>query len=51
MNTCMRGRSSGFANLKDLGKSRVIFQALTRGQELIIFILVTGTMIVYGHGS
>jgi hypothetical protein len=29
----------------------VIFPALARGQELIVFILITGTMIVYGLGS
>jgi hypothetical protein len=29
----------------------VIFVALTRGQELIVFILITGSMLVYGLGS
>jgi hypothetical protein len=36
---------------QDLGRSRVIFLALARGQELIVFILITGFMIVYGLGS
>jgi hypothetical protein len=29
----------------------VIFLALARGQELIVFILITGSMRVYGLGS
>jgi hypothetical protein len=29
----------------------VIFLALARGQELIIFILITGSMLVYGLES
>jgi hypothetical protein len=29
----------------------VIFLALARGQELIVFILITGFMMVYGLGS
>jgi hypothetical protein len=29
----------------------VIFLALVRGQELIVFILITGSMMVYGFGS
>jgi hypothetical protein len=37
--------------IEDLGRNRVIFLALTRGQELIVFILITGSMMVYGHGS
>jgi hypothetical protein len=32
--------------IKDLGRSRVIFLALARGQELIV-----STLIVYGHES
>jgi hypothetical protein len=36
---------------QDLDRSRVIFLALVRGQELIIFILITGSMMVYGLGS
>ena len=37
--------------IRDLGRSRVIFLALARGQELIVFILITGYMLVYGLGS
>jgi hypothetical protein len=37
--------------IRDPGRSRVIFLALARGQELIVFILITGSMVVYGHGS
>jgi hypothetical protein len=29
----------------------VIFLALAQGQELIVFILITGCMMVYGLGS
>jgi hypothetical protein len=29
----------------------VIFLALARGQELIVFILIMGSMLVYGLGS
>jgi hypothetical protein len=29
----------------------VIFLALARGQEMIVFILITGYMMVYGLGS
>jgi hypothetical protein len=29
----------------------VTFLALARGQELIVFILITGSMMVYGLGS
>ena len=29
----------------------MIFLALARGQELIVFILITGSMLVYGLGS
>jgi hypothetical protein len=29
----------------------VIFLILARGQELFAFILITGSMMVYGHGS
>jgi hypothetical protein len=35
---------------QDLGRSRVIFLALARGQELIVFILITRSMLVYGLG-
>jgi hypothetical protein len=37
--------------IRDRGRRRVIFRALTRGQELIVFILITGSLMVYGHGS
>jgi hypothetical protein len=37
--------------IRDLGRSRVIFLALTRGQELIVFTLITRSMMVYGLGS
>jgi hypothetical protein len=36
---------------QDLDRSRVIFLALTRRQELIVFFLITGSMLVYGLGS
>jgi hypothetical protein len=37
--------------IKNLSRSRVIFLALARGQELIVFMLIPGSMVVYGHGS
>jgi hypothetical protein len=37
--------------IRDLGRSRVIFLALARGQELIISIFYIGMMMVCGHGS
>jgi hypothetical protein len=37
--------------IRDLGRSRVIFLALARGQELYVFILITGSMMVYRLGS
>jgi hypothetical protein len=37
--------------IRDLGRSRVIFLALAQGQKLIVFILITGSMMVYGLGS
>jgi hypothetical protein len=37
--------------IRDIDRSRVIFLALVRGQELIVFILITGSMMVYGHAS
>jgi hypothetical protein len=46
----MLGRVAAFL-IRDLDRSRVIFLALERGQELIIFILITGSMMVYGLGS
>jgi hypothetical protein len=50
MDTSMLGRGAALPNL-DLGRSRVIFLALARGQELIVFILITRSMMVYGLGS
>jgi hypothetical protein len=50
MNTSMLGRVAAMLN-QDLGRSRVIFQALARGQELIVFIMIMGSMLVYGLGS
>jgi hypothetical protein len=37
--------------IEDLGRSRVIFRALTRVLELIVLILITRFIMVYGHGS
>jgi hypothetical protein len=37
--------------IRDLGRSQVIFLALARGQELIVFILIMGSMMVHGLGS
>ena len=50
MNTSMLGRVATLL-ITDLGRSRVTFLALARGQELIVFILITGYMLVYGLGS
>jgi hypothetical protein len=50
MGTSMLGRVVALLN-QDLGRSRVIFLALARGQVLIVFILITGFMMVYGLGS
>jgi hypothetical protein len=50
IDTSMLDRAATLLN-KDLGRSQVIFLALARGQELIVFILITGSMMVYGHGS
>jgi hypothetical protein len=36
--------------IRDLGRSQVIFLALVRGQALIVFISITGSMMVYGLG-
>jgi hypothetical protein len=46
----MLGRVAGLL-IRNLGRSRVIFLALARGQELIVFILMMGSMMVYGLGS
>jgi hypothetical protein len=37
--------------IRDLGRSRVIFLALTRGQELVVSIFDNRMMMVYGHRS
>ena len=50
MDTSMLGRVAALL-IRDLGRSRVIFLALARDQELIVFILITGSMMVYGLGS
>jgi hypothetical protein len=46
----MLGRVAAMLN-QDLDRSRVIFLALARGQELVVFIFDNGTMMVCGHGS
>jgi hypothetical protein len=50
MDTTMLGRVAALLN-QDLGRSRVIFLTLVRGLELIVFILIMGSMMVYGLGS
>ena len=50
MDTSMLGRVATLL-IRDLGRSQVIFLALARGQELIVFILIMGYMVVYGFGS
>jgi hypothetical protein len=50
MDTSMLGRVAAMLN-QDLGRSRVIFLALARGRKLIVFILITGSMMVYELGS
>ena len=50
MNTSMLGRVAILLN-RDLDRSQVIFLALAQGQELIVFILIMGYMLVYGLGS
>jgi hypothetical protein len=37
--------------IQDLGRSRMIFLALARGQELVISTFDNGIMMVCGHGS
>jgi hypothetical protein len=37
--------------IRDLDRSRVIFLTVARGQALIVFILITGSMMVYELGS
>jgi hypothetical protein len=43
MDSSMLGRVAALL-IRDLGRSRVIFLALARGKELIVFILITGSM-------
>jgi hypothetical protein len=50
MDTSMLVRVAALLN-QDVGRSRMIFLALARGQELIVFILITTSMMVYGLGS
>jgi hypothetical protein len=50
MDTSMLVRVAALLN-QDVGRSRMIFLALARGQELIVFILITASMMVYGLGS
>jgi hypothetical protein len=50
MNTSRLGRVAALLN-QDLSRSRVIFLALAQGQELIVFILITRSMMVLGFGS
>jgi hypothetical protein len=46
----MLGRVAAMLN-QDLGRSRVIFLALARGQELVVSIFDNRMMMVYGHRS
>jgi hypothetical protein len=50
MDTTILGRVAVML-IKDIGTSRVMFLTLVQGQELILFILIMGSMMVYGHGS
>jgi hypothetical protein len=50
MDTSMLGRVAAMLN-QDLGRSRVIFLALARGQELVVSIFDNRMMMVYGYGS
>jgi hypothetical protein len=50
MDTSMLGQVTALL-IRDLGRSQVIFLALARGQELIVFVLIMGSMMVYGLGS
>jgi hypothetical protein len=50
MDTSMLGRVAAMLN-QDLGRSRVIFLALARGQELVVSIFYNKMMMVCGHGS
>jgi hypothetical protein len=50
MNTSMLSRVAAML-IEDLSRSQMIFQALARGQDLIVLILITRSIMVYGHGS
>jgi hypothetical protein len=50
MDTSMLGRVAATL-IRDLGRSRVIFLALTRGQEIGCIHFDNGMMMVCGHGS
>jgi hypothetical protein len=50
MDTSILGRVVAML-IQDLGRIRVIFLALARGQELIVSIFYNRIMIVCGHGS
>jgi hypothetical protein len=50
MDTSMLGRVAALL-IRNFGGSRVISLALARGHDLIVFILITGSMMVYGLGS
>jgi hypothetical protein len=50
MDTSMLGRVAALL-IRDLGRSRVIFQALARGQELVVSIFYIVMMMVCGQRS
>jgi hypothetical protein len=50
MGTSMLGRVAALL-IRDLGRSRVIFLALARGQELVVSTFHIGMMMVCGLGS
>jgi hypothetical protein len=50
MDTSMLGRVAALL-IRDLGRSRVNFLALTRGHELVVSIFYNRMMLVCGHGS
>jgi hypothetical protein len=50
MDTSMLGRVAAML-IQDLGRSRVIFLALARGQKLVVSIFYNRMMMVYGHRS
>jgi hypothetical protein len=50
MYTSMLGRVAAMLT-QDLGRSRVIFLALVRGQELVVSIFYNRMMMACGHGS